>query len=313
VWIDPFPAVAAAAAATERIRLGIGVTDMVRHHPATLAQTALTLDHLTGGRFILGVGTGEAVNLTPFGLANERALGRVEEGLRVMRALFASDGPVDFTGDHFTLRGASLGLRPVGDAPPPIWMAAHRPRGLEVAGRLADGWLPLGTTPGDYAEGLARVRAAARAAGRPASAVTPGVYLRVVPAEDRGSARAAIDASLLMRFIALTRPAERFAHFGATHPIGPGLSGIGTFLPTRLDRGAALALADSVPVEVVRDTVIHGGPSDIADEVAAYIEAGARHVQLVNMAPLADPALAATSDARLTEAVALLRAAVAAT
>jgi hypothetical protein len=63
----------------------------------------------------------------------------------------------------------------------------------------------------------------------------------------------------------------------------------------------------------VRDTVIHGGPSDIADEVAAYIEAGARHVQLVNMAPLADPALAATSDARLTEAVALLRAAVAAT
>lgn len=309
VWIDPFPAVAAAAAGTERIRLGIGVTDMVRRHPAALAQTAMTLDHLTGGRFILGVGTGEAINLTPFGLANERPLARVEEGLRIIRALFDSDEPVDFAGDHFTLRGGSLGLRPAGDTPPPVWMAAHRPRGLEVAGRLADGWLPLGTTPDEYAEGLERVRTAARAAGRPASAVAPGVYLRVVPADDRDQARAAIDGSLLMRFIALTRPAERFARFGATHPIGPGLSGIGTFLPMRYDRRAALALADSIPVEVVRDTVIHGGPAEIADEVAAFVRAGARHVQLVNMAPLADPALAAASDTRLTEAVALLRAA----
>jgi hypothetical protein len=62
----------------------------------------------------------------------------------------------------------------------------------------------------------------------------------------------------------------------------------------------------------VRDTVIHGGPRDIAEEVAAFVRAGARHVQLVNMAPLADPALAADSDLALTEAVALLRAAVAA-
>jgi phthiodiolone/phenolphthiodiolone dimycocerosates ketoreductase len=309
VWIDPFPAVAAAAAGTERIRMGIGVTDMVRRHPAALAQTALTLDHLTGGRFILGVGTGEAINLTPFGLANERPLGRVEEGLEIMRALFASDGPVDFAGDHFTLRGATMGLAPVGDDPPPVWMAAHRPRGLEVTGRLADGWLPLGTTPDEYAAGLARVRAAAAAARRPASAITPGVYLRVVLADDRDAARRAIDASLLMRFIALTRPAERFAHFGATHPIGPGLSGIGTFLPMRYDRDAALALADRVPVEVVRDTVIHGAPADVAAEVAAFVRAGARHVQLVNMTPLADPSLTGPSDGHLTETVALVRAA----
>jgi len=64
-----------------------------------------------------------------------------------------------------------------------------------------------------------------------------------------------------------------------------------------------------VPVEVVRDTVIHGGVRDIADEVRAFVRAGARHVQLVNMAPLADPSLAAESDAVLGEVISALRAA----
>ena len=156
IWFDPVPVVAAAAAATRDIRLGIGVTDVVRRHPASLAQTALTLDHLTGGRFVLGVGSGEALNLEPFGVANERPLSRLEDGLEVMRLLMASPDPVDYEGEHFRLRGASLGLRPVGDRPPPIWVAAHRPRGLALAGRRADGWLPLATDPDQYAEMLAR-------------------------------------------------------------------------------------------------------------------------------------------------------------
>ena len=308
VWMDPFPAVATAAAHSERIRFGIGVTDLVRRHPAALAQTALTLDHLTGGRFILGVGTGEAINLTPFGLRNERPLGRVAEGLHIMRSLFADDRPFSFRGDHFTLTDATLGLRPLGQTPPPLWLAAHRPRGLELAGRLADGWLPLGTTPSEYASGLAAVHAAAKAAGRDPAAITPAVYLRIVAADDRDAAHAIIDHSLLMRFIALTRPAERFAHFGAEHPIGPGMTGIGRFLPMTYDRDAALALADRVPVEVVRDSVIHGSPEEIADQVDAFVRAGARHVQLVNMTPLADPGAAAASNQRLDEVIGLLRA-----
>ena len=77
IWFDPVPVVAAAAAATRDIRLGIGVTDVIRRHPASLAQTALTLDHLTGGRFVLGVGSGEALNLEPFGVTNERPLSRL--------------------------------------------------------------------------------------------------------------------------------------------------------------------------------------------------------------------------------------------
>src|SRR3954447_24438281 len=110
VWFDPVPIVAAAAGATRDVRLGIGVTDMVRRHPASLAQTALTLDHVTGGRFVLGVGTGEALNLAPFGLRNRRPLSRLDEGLHVLRLLMAGTGEIDFAGDHFRLQGASMGL-----------------------------------------------------------------------------------------------------------------------------------------------------------------------------------------------------------
>ena len=307
LWFDPVPVVAAVAGVTQDIRLGIGVTDMVRRHPASLAQTALTLDHVTGGRFVLGVGTGEALNLTPFGMTNERPLARLDEGLEVMRLLMEGPGPVDFAGDHFRLEGAEMGLAPVGDRPPPIWVAAHRPRGLALAGRRADGWLPLTTDPAEYARMLAAVRAAARGAGRDQGAVTPGLYARIVVAETREQAEEAIDGSLLMRFIALTRSAEAFAARGAEHPLGAGEFGLTTFLPTRYGRDEALRLAASVPAAVVRDTVIHGTPDDVAAELEAFIAVGARHIQLTNMTPLAAPALAGASESLLADAVAAIR------
>jgi phthiodiolone/phenolphthiodiolone dimycocerosates ketoreductase len=308
VWCDPVPVVAAVAGVTETVRLGIGVTDVVRRHPASLAQTALTLDHLTKGRFILGVGSGEVLNLAPFGMENARPLGRLEEGLEVLRLLLGTDRPVDYDGEHFRLRDAAMGLTPYGDSPPEIWVAAHRPRGLALAGRLGDGWLPLVTDPGEYAGMLAKVRAASVAAGRPEDAVTPGVYARVVLAESTEAAREAIDASFLLRFIALTRPAEAYAARGAVHPLGEGVFGLTSFLPTQYGREEAVALAKAVPDQVVRDTVIHGTPDEVAAQLRGFLDAGAKHIQLTNMTPLAAPALAAASESLLGDAIATLRA-----
>lgn len=307
VWFDPFAVIAAAAGVTSGIRLGVGVTDLVRRHPAVLAQTALTLDHLTGGRFILGVGSGESLNLEPVGLDNARPLARLTEGLAVIRALFDTPDPIDFDGEFTTLRAMTLGLRPHGTQPPPVWVAAHRPKGLALAGRTADGWIPLATEPDVYAGMLRQVRAAARDAGRPDDAVTPGLYARVVLADDRATAERLIDESLLMRFIALTRPAEAYAARGADHPLGAGAFGLTSFLPTRYGREEALALAQQIPADVVRDSVLYGTPDDITTAVTRFVAAGARHVQLTNMTPLAAPDQAAHSDALLGDVVTQLR------
>jgi alkanesulfonate monooxygenase SsuD/methylene tetrahydromethanopterin reductase-like flavin-dependent oxidoreductase (luciferase family) len=79
-------------------------------------------------------------------------------------------------------------------------------------------------------------------------------------------------------------------------------------MPTAYGRAEALRLAESVPAEVVRDAVIHGTPDDVARTVGAFVEAGARHVQLTNMTPLAAPAMAAASEALLADTVVALRA-----
>lgn len=307
IWFDPVPIIAAAATATERIGLGTGVTDVVRRHPASLAQTALTLDHLSKGRFMLGVGAGEALNLEPYGLSNRRPLARLDEALTIIRHLMESPEPLDHAGDFFSLKGAQIGLQPFGDRPPPIWMAAHRPRGLEMAGRHANGWLPLATEPGNYAQMLAKVRAGSVSAGRNDDAVVPGLYARVVLAETRERAEEIVDQSLLMRFIALTRPAESFARHGAAHPLGEGAFGLTTFLPNRYSREEALSLAEAVPRQVVRETVLLGTPDDVAAHIREFIAVGARHVQLTNMTPMASPEDGATSDELLGAVVAELR------
>lgn len=307
VFLDPFPLVAAAAGATEHVRLGVGVTDLVRRHPAQLAQTAITLDHVTGGRFLLGVGTGEDLNIGPIGMTNERPLGRLEEGLAVMRALWASPDPIDFDGDHFQLRGMALGAPLFGETPPEIWLAAHRPRGLRLTGAHADGWLPLVTDLEEYRSLLGELRTAEAASGRAPGSVTAGLYARVVIAAEDGAAAAAMDDSFLLRFITLTRPDEAFAARGAEHPLGAGTFGLTSFNPVGLGREDALSLAEAVPGDVVRDTAIHGTPAQVAEQLAEFAAAGAEHIQLTNMTPLAAPALAAESEALLGETVAQLR------
>ena len=189
-FLDPMPVIGAAAVQTSRIRLGTAVTDAVRRHPALLAQTFLTLDHLSHGRAVLGIGVGEAENILPFGFSYERRASRLIEAVEMIRLLWSTTDPVDLDGEFWTLDQAILGAEPYGDRPPEIWMASHRPRVLAATGRLADGWLPILIDPGEYAALLADLRAASVAAGRAADAVTAGLFAWIVVDEDRDAAEA---------------------------------------------------------------------------------------------------------------------------
>ena len=306
VFLDPVPLMAAAAQRTERIRFGTGVTDAVRRHPAVLAQTFLTLDHVTGGRAILGIGVGEAENIVPLGLPYERTASRLIEAVEIITRLWATTEPVDFEGDHFRLRGMILGAEPFGEAPPPLWMAAHRPRVLRATGRLADGWIPIILHASEYARCLAEVRAASVAAGRPEDAVTAGLYAWIVAAETREQAERLLD-SLLLRLIALTAPAEEYERAGAEHPLASRW-GLLDFVPTDLSREEALAAAAAVPEEVLRSYYFWGTPDDVVERLRPFREAGLEHVDLVDVAGLGDPSLAASGPERLRAMVAGLRA-----
>ena len=154
---------AAAAVLTKNVPLVTSVVDTVRRHPSLLAQSALTIDHLAKGRFVLGLGSGETENTVPYGFDFAKPVSRFEEALKVIRLLWDSDGPVDFDGRFYQLHHARLDTEPYeGRHPADLDRRRAGRARWRLVGRYADGWWPTGAwTPEDYAEKLAAVRASA--------------------------------------------------------------------------------------------------------------------------------------------------------
>ena len=131
------------------------MTDCYRRPPVVLAQTLLSLDHLSKGRVALMLGTGENKQFVPYGL--ERALPRykrLEESIRNIKALMRSNDPITLDGEFWPIRDALLALEPYNPGMPPlVYLLGGGPTAMKIAGRVADG---LGTyTPGGYDDDVA--------------------------------------------------------------------------------------------------------------------------------------------------------------
>ncbi len=144
-----------AVAARTDLELATSVTcPLFHYHPGMIAQAAATVDRLSGGKFILGVGTGENINEGPLGFeftGYADRISRMGEALEIMHRLFAGE-KLDFAGQHYTLDKAKLYSPPL--RPVPIWMAAGGPKSAEFAGTHADGLI---TSVKDPDETLERV------------------------------------------------------------------------------------------------------------------------------------------------------------
>jgi alkanesulfonate monooxygenase SsuD/methylene tetrahydromethanopterin reductase-like flavin-dependent oxidoreductase (luciferase family) len=192
---DGWTMLGALARATRRARIGPAVTyafDPAAHHPSWLAKRAVTVDHLSDGRLDLRLAIGaehDAVRAAweRHGIRYPRAgerVAAVEEALRVVRALW-NGGPVQHEGRVFRVRGARLAPRPLQRPGPPIWLAAMRPRALEMAARCADGWEASYVSPPDLAALSARLDGLLRAAGRSPATVRRSVEVDVAVVESR--------------------------------------------------------------------------------------------------------------------------------
>jgi phthiodiolone/phenolphthiodiolone dimycocerosates ketoreductase len=302
VHFDPLMMMGAAGAATERIKVGVGVTDTIRRNPAMLAQAALTADHLSQGRAILGLGSGERMNVGPYGLEWRKPVGRLEEAIELMRALWASEGrPIDFDGNFFQLSHAVLGLEPYEGRPPAVWVAAHGPRMLDITGRLADGWLPTNIAPEVYAEKLGVIRTSAERNDRDPEAITPSMLAYVLCAPDDETLEQLCASPMArMLFAAVDLSPETYARHGSVSPFEGG-TGFHSFLPTTVSREECLRIIDHIPPGIVREHTLHGTPEMLAEQVRAYQQAGLRDVVLWNITPFAAPGLTGYSFKAMAE------------
>jgi F420-dependent oxidoreductase-like protein len=153
-------------AATERIKLGTAIVQMSARQPAATAMAAMTMDHLSGGRFVLGLGvSGPQVVEGWYGMPFAKPLARTREYIGILRDIWARQGPVTNDGEHYTLPlpdGTGLGkplkssIHPVREDIP-IFLGAEGPKNIALAAELCDGWLAMLFSPGEsyFTEALA--------------------------------------------------------------------------------------------------------------------------------------------------------------
>jgi probable F420-dependent oxidoreductase len=162
---DPLDLLAWLAARTERIRLGTGILVLPEHHPLQLAKRCATIDRLSGGRLFLGVGVGwMREEVAALGIDPDERGSRTDEAIDALRVIWQQDEP-SFAGQHFRFGPVRSHPKPV-QPTIPILVGGHAPAAARRAGRVGDGFFPLGLSGELLDQRWAQVRAAATEAGR---------------------------------------------------------------------------------------------------------------------------------------------------
>ena len=162
---DPVVVLTYAAAVTSRIGLGASVLVLPVHDPRMVAHQWASLDYLSNGRAIMGVGIGRPLHFQEFEVPQEGRVARFREQLDLIRGLWSQE-KVTHHGRFYHLDDAKLGIRPV-QARLPIWMGVGHPNAMRRAAGLADGWMGAGgSTTDDFRRAVPLLREALEAAGR---------------------------------------------------------------------------------------------------------------------------------------------------
>jgi phthiodiolone/phenolphthiodiolone dimycocerosates ketoreductase len=281
---DPLQLLALAATRVRGIDVGTSVTESIRRHPMGLAQSFVTLDHISKGRAILGIGNGIRENTEPYGLPYEHNVDRLEEALTIIRLLWSSNGnPVSYAGRFWELRDAVFALPLYKGRPPRLFVAAHFPRMLRLTGRFADGWLPGQKVSADeYGQRLGIIRRAAERAGRGLYGFTASHTMLVALGEDREPVLKRAMTSRVCASMALGAPADVWRAHGLTHPLGETHRGFLDLVPTRITTAHVDQAVETMTPELLLTLLYVGSPQQVCEEAAALADAGCQHFIIAN-------------------------------
>ncbi|HEX9684207.1 MAG TPA: TIGR03619 family F420-dependent LLM class oxidoreductase [Acidimicrobiales bacterium] len=165
-WFDTIATLGLLAGRTHRVRLLSHVYIPAYRHPLQVAKAFATLDRLSAGRVILGVGAGHVLGeFEVLGADHRRRGALLDESIAAISAALVDEFP-DVDGDTWSFAHAGVGPRPVQQPRPPVWIGGSSPAAIRRVGRLGDGWLPQGTPLADIPAALEIIVAEAETAGR---------------------------------------------------------------------------------------------------------------------------------------------------
>ncbi|MGH2910224.1 MAG: LLM class F420-dependent oxidoreductase, partial [Solirubrobacteraceae bacterium] len=264
-------------AATQRIRLGTAIMQISARTPAATAMAAMSLDHLSGGRMVLGLGvSGPQVVEGWYGQPFAKPLARMREYIAIVRQIVAREGPVIADGPHYPLpypAGTGLGKPLKSTIHPlrseiPIYLAAEGPRNIAMAGELCDGWLALFYSPhhdGYYREALGE------GLGRPgARAAAEFDVAAQVPFIVTDDVDAALDAVRPFYALYFGGMGAKRANFHANVPIRMGYEAEINRVQDLYLSGHKDEAAAALPAELIEQLTLIGSPDKIRHDLEPW-------------------------------------------
>jgi alkanesulfonate monooxygenase SsuD/methylene tetrahydromethanopterin reductase-like flavin-dependent oxidoreductase (luciferase family) len=236
------------AAVTERVRIGSLVAPTSVHHPAVLANRAATIDHISNGRMVLGIGAGWQINEHhAYGIeleAPRERVGRFDEAIQIMRSLL-NENRTDFSGEFYEITDAPSDPKPV-QSPLPILVGTASPRMLRITARHADEWNTWGA-PELAAEGLEKLRVACEQVHRDPASMWKSVQALVFITDDADFAESVREGDMGSRSLVgsidqLVDEFGRYADLGFDEFIVPDFT-LGKTAEERADRLSELRSA----------------------------------------------------------------------
>jgi F420-dependent oxidoreductase-like protein len=265
---------------TQNVRLGTAIVQMSARTPAATAMAALTMDHLSGGRFILGLGaSGPQVVEGWYGQPYPRPLARTREYVQIVRDIWAREVPVDFHGDFYDMPlrgGTGLGKPLKSTVHPlrsdiPIFLGAEGPKNVALAAEICDGWLPLFFSPkedGFYRQCLADGFAASGEAGK-ADRFEVASTVMIIPGDDPERC-----ADMVRPFLALYAGGmgAKGANFHFEVFARMGYEDVALKVQDLYLQGKKAEAAACIPLAMVQDVALVGPPDKIRAELEQWKE-----------------------------------------
>lgn len=266
------------AAHTKDVQLASGILQMSARAPAMTAMTAATLDALSGGRFILGLGlSGPQVVEGWYGLSYKRPLARTREYIEIVRTILKREGPLTYEGDVYKLplpdsegKALKLIIHPI-RSDLPIYLAAIGPKNVALAGELADGWLPAFFSPDFMDEFMPSLEEGARRAGRKVEEIDIAPNAAVAIGDDLSTCYDWVRPAYALYIGGMGSKKHNFYNTLATRY---GFGEQAQKVQELFLSGDRIGAMQAVPEDLIDATAIVGPPDRIAERIKRYEAAG---------------------------------------
>jgi alkanesulfonate monooxygenase SsuD/methylene tetrahydromethanopterin reductase-like flavin-dependent oxidoreductase (luciferase family) len=252
--------------------LGTCVTDPHRRHPAQAALASLTMQDLTQGRFILGIGSGEGANLIDFGVPWNKSVTRLTEACKVIKLLWGSSirKTVNFEGEFFQLKEAGLQFQV--SEPPKLYIGANSPKTIQLTGEIADGWIPTNLTPDLFKKQLQLLEQNPRS-----SEIEKCIEIWISVSKDNPELAKKVTRAVALNLIARK---ETLALYGIDLPEEFDVKKHFTeSVKTHVkhQNNVMNFISKNVPAEITDKVIIAGTPDEVIEQINTFIKVGVEH------------------------------------